>query len=72
MIPIVQEKAYFPTQAEIEAACAEIQATWTDQEKAARRMKTSRPAIKCNFENVKRDAGSALVGKLARIRQAVA
>jgi len=69
---MIREKHYIPSPAEIEAACAEIQAGWSDQEKAARRAKTSKPAIRCNYENVKRDAGSALVGKLARIRQAVA
>ena len=72
MFPLNPQKSYIPSPEEIRQACEAIQATWSDQEKAARRTKTSRPAIKCNFENVKRDATGALVGKLARIRQAVA
>ena len=63
---------FIPTPAQIEAACEAIQAEWSDDEKDRRRAKTSKPHVRCNYADVRRDAGSALVGKLARIRQAVA
>jgi len=63
---------YVPTPAQIEAACDAIQATWTNQERAARRGKVPRINHQGDVERVKRDAGSALALKLAMIREAVA
>ena len=59
------EPIYLPSPEEIAAACAEIQSTWTDEDRIKRRR--SRPKVfECDPEQIHRDALAKLETRLTQ------
>jgi hypothetical protein len=59
---------YEPTPEEIKAACLEIQATWTPQERDSR-LRGNACATKFDAPGVEHDARGAIAAKLAKHRE---
>ena len=56
---------YLPSPEEIAAACAEIQSTWTDEDRIKRRR--GRPKVfACDPDQIRRDAQASLESRLTK------
>ena len=63
--PIAMQPEYTPSPEEIAAACAEIQSTWTDEDRIKRRR--GRPKVfECDPEQIRRDALAKLETRLTQ------